>query len=713
LYRPPARRPAAPKARPESPVAPAAEGAGLDSRFAMKALRYHWFLFLVVGTLLAGGLGATAFLLVPSKFTSYALLSAAPSDPALLRSALDDPTRGDFVTYMKTQVTLIKSNQVLTQAVGQPVSKTGRQTVAQLPMLRRVEDPITWLEQELKVEVPENSMVIKISLSGDSPEELRAIVDAVREAYLHEIIGKGKIEKNFQITQLEASKTRLLNIITGRSKGKPGEKGAPADPNQIRLFVETPLVKAMEEQAKVKGEIEATTLELQQLKAMPVPTDDEILNSLAAKKILEEDLTVKENKFYIEKAERHAALQEQTLRPGHPDARSARAAVGRLKAQAEAHTQKIRNDLIEQGRASVKQRTEPLAAAAQLRLTALNQRATGLEAEITRLKGQLPPSEAAVPPEVKAKGLDENMEFTTLEKLDDKIQKLKVEIDAPDRVVTVQPATLPVQKDMKKQLAISGAATLFGFGLVGGLITLFERRASRVFGAADLEAQLNVPLLGNLPAPGAAGAAAPRSRKATAEAEQFTDAVDQVRSVLSQKLLKRGQAVLVAGAAGGEGKSTLALHLAMSLLQSSRKVLLVDCDFRTPKLHAWLGVPQSPGLGEAIAGDCKAHDALTRTGVQNLWLLPAGAPSAQVRQFLSQGGLRGVLHRLKEEFDYVVIDSHAVLGGADTPLVAQQADVVVFAVRRHASRLPQVRKALTRLWETGTRKLGVVLLGES
>src|SRR5205807_1810372 len=103
-------------------------------------------------------------------------------------------------------------------------------------------------------------------------------------------------------------------------------------------------------------------------------------------------------------------------------------------------------------------------------------------------------------------------------------------------------ATLPVQKEIKKQLGVTAFATLFGFGLVAGLIGLYERRAARVFSAADLEQQLRLPLLGSLPAPGSAGSSAPRSRKAAAEAERFTDAVDQVRSVLTQKLLpRRGQ----------------------------------------------------------------------------------------------------------------------------------------------------------------------------
>jgi Mrp family chromosome partitioning ATPase len=715
LYRPtPLRAAPALKPAPDGPLAPATEGGGLDAKFVYRACQYHWFLFLTLGTLIAGGLGTTAFLLVPAKYTSYALLNVAATDPQFLRSALDDAGHGDFVSYMKTQTTLIRSNQVLTRAVGSKVNakNPGSPTIAQLPILRRVEDPIAWLETELKAEVPENSMVIKISLSGDEPEELRLIVDAVREAYMHEVVGKGKEGKTDDMKRLETLQENLRNHITAQNQKGPNDK--PADP-LTEKFAVAAMEHALDAEAKARGDAEGFKFKLLQLQGLKPPSDEEVLSTPQAKKALEEDLYTRRYEMVaIPQAEQALALDSQRYRRGSEEIELSRRALEKVKADAEAHKQKLRSRLVEETRSAWKQRMDAEVRATQLELDSATQRAKTIGQDVVRLKGELPASQAALTPRDKAIASSGEKELETLDDLNKKIERLKIEVNAPDRVVTVQPATLPVQKEIKKQLGVTAFATLFGFGLVAGLIGLFERRTSRVFSAADLEQQLRVPLLGSLPAPGSAGSAAPRSRKAAAEAERFTDAVDQVRSVLTQKLLpRRGQTVVVSGAAGGEGKSTLALHLALSLLQTSRKVLLVDGDFRSPRLHAWLGVPQTPGLGEVIGGEVKANEALTRTSVPNLWLMPAGSPSAQVRPFLSQGGLRGVLHRLKEDFDYVVIDSHAVLGGVDTALVAQQADAVVFAVRRHASRLPQVRKALVRLWETGTRKIGLVLLGDS
>src|SRR5262249_31826534 len=103
----------------------------------------------------------------------------------------------------------------------------------------------------------------------------------------------------------------------------------------------------------------------------------------------------------------------------------------------------------------------------------------------------------------------------------------------------------------------------------------------------------------------------------------------------------------------------------------------------------------------------------TRTAVPGLWFMPAGTHNARIRQCLSQGQLRTMLSRLKEDYDYVVIDSHAVLATLDTPLLAQHADAVLFAVQKHGSRLAPVRRALQRLTEVGARKVGLVLVGEA
>jgi len=237
---------------------------------------------------------------------------------------------------------------------------------------------------------------------------------------------------------------------------------------------------------------------------------------------------------------------------------------------------------------------------------------------------------------------------------------------------------VPQQRELKKQLGFTAAAGVAGFLLIALAATLYEVKVGRVFGGADLETATRSPVLATLPP---ARRAAPGTRD-----DPFTEAVDTLRTLVQKRLLTRhGQSLVVASAATGEGKSTVALHLALSLAQTSRRVLLVDADFRTPKLHGWLDAAAGPGLGEALVNERKLTEVLTRTAAAGLWFLPAGQWTAKVRQSLAQGQLRTLLARLKEDFDYVVIDSHATLAALDHAAVGP-------ARRRGVVRRPEARQ---------------------
>jgi Mrp family chromosome partitioning ATPase len=91
--------------------------------------------------------------------------------------------------------------------------------------------------------------------------------------------------------------------------------------------------------------------------------------------------------------------------------------------------------------------------------------------------------------------------------------------------------------------------------------------------------------------------------------------------------------------------------------------------------------------------------------------MPAGQWDREVLQALARGGLEGVFEKLRQAFDFIVIDSHPVLTATDTLLVAQQADAVILAVLNGVSQAPRVYAAAQRLNEVGARILGAVVSG--
>src|SRR5262249_7353416 len=124
--------------------------------------------------------------------------------------------------------------------------------------------------------------------------------------------------------------------------------------------------------------------------------------------------------------------------------------------------------------------------------------------------------------------------------------------------------------------------------------------------------------------------------------------------------------LLVTSAVGGEGKTSLANHLATSLARSGQKTLLIDGDLRRPMVHGLYDQPRSPGFCELVRGECVSKDVAHQTPVDNLWVMTAGGFDDHALAALAQSPARSVLDKLREEFDFVVIDSAPLLPVADT-----------------------------------------------
>ena len=97
--------------------------------------------------------------------------------------------------------------------------------------------------------------------------------------------------------------------------------------------------------------------------------------------------------------------------------------------------------------------------------------------------------------------------------------------------------------------------------------------------------------------------------------------------------------------------------------------------------------------------------------VDDLWVLPAGRSTSQAIQALALEGVPVIFNRLREQFDFIIVDSCPVLPVVDSLLVAQHVDGVIFTLLRDVSRLPQVYAGYQRLSALGIRMLGIVVNG--
>ncbi len=170
---------------------------------------------------------------------------------------------------------------------------------------------------------------------------------------------------------------------------------------------------------------------------------------------------------------------------------------------------------------------------------------------------------------------------------------------------------------------------------------------------------------------------------------------------------------MVASAVAGEGKTSLASHLAASLARGAHKTLLIDGDLRNPAVHRRFGLPVQPGLAEALRGEATVEQTRAGHPVEGLSILTAGRCDRRAIQALAQDGVKTILERLRAEYDFIILDVCPVLPVADALLLGQHADAVVLAVLRNFSRLPAVYEAQRRLASLDIPMLGAVVLGET
>ena len=192
----------------------------------------------------------------------------------------------------------------------------------------------------------------------------------------------------------------------------------------------------------------------------------------------------------------------------------------------------------------------------------------------------------------------------------------------------------------------------------------------------------------------------------------FQEAFRAVRTnVLFTSADETVKTILITSTGPGEGKTTVACNLAVSLAQTGRRVLIVDADMRKPRVHSMFRQSQGPGLSEALASGGTAAQYAVATSVPSLWLVPAGAVPPNPSDLLSSKHCHHFIETLSESFDWVVIDSPPVMAVADASLIAHRSAGVIFVVAAEQTKGPAAANALAQLDGANARFVGVVLNG--
>jgi len=169
------------------------------------------------------------------------------------------------------------------------------------------------------------------------------------------------------------------------------------------------------------------------------------------------------------------------------------------------------------------------------------------------------------------------------------------------------------------------------------------------------------------------------------------------------------QKIMVTSALPEEGKTTTALHLAISLAQTGARTVLVELDLRRPVLSKIFSVSRSKGMSRYLSSDVELASQVEKTGVPNLFLIPGGPVPPNPPELMGSDRMKASLDVLSEFFTYVVIDSPPILSVTDGLVIAPSMDGIVLVINGSKTPKNAVIQARGHLDMVGGRVLGALI----
>lgn len=278
------------------------------------------------------------------------------------------------------------------------------------------------------------------------------------------------------------------------------------------------------------------------------------------------------------------------------------------------------------------------------------------------------------------------------------------------RLSLISPATLPQSHVYPDSRLITLAGIALGLVLALAIAFLREQLRSRPRNADDLEAVTDLPVIGEIPQL-ARGANLPKEVLQAPDG-QAAEAVRALAASLRFVSVDRpAEVMIVTSALPSDGKSSIAMALALSLADSGRRTLVIDADLRNPTIADLIGIEGAVGLTTVLVHDCDFDEAIQPWGHQNLHVLPGGGLSPNPGQLISSGQLSETVALARERFDAVVIDTPPVLAVSDALWLSPVADGVIIITRARKTSTRSLREAIDAVASTHATILGLVLNG--
>ena len=698
---------------------------GLPNILQSVARRWPLLLIAAVAGAVVGFLGYSA---VPPTYQSTAQLQVIKQDTARIQ----DMRTGYVDDYVATQVDVLRSEKVLIAATKSPLmSKVSdgltRQwraddgTVDDMKAYKLLKTNLgVSRSRETAVGLVGNS-IVNLSFNGDDPRDTRMVLEAVISVFQQELSRVSQDSNTAKIEQLKSQIARhttdindLSNRRVEKEKVRQQLTTEPVEAiNQRWMADKAEVFKIKQQLTDIDATLEAIAKvgkdRTERLKLLAILTGakragpDTSVTSLEGQKLMLElrrkslTETLGPDHSLVKEVDAQLTMVNQEYQRQHPDNPTGEVDELRLHEL----QQQLRKRSLDQFKKEYETRIDKDAADLKS-ISPLTVEMNDLSAKLLTMGRQL----------------DEwNSQRSSLEAAQSQgvvVYKAE-ELNKPHDGLKVGPLILAWLIPGVLLGALSGV----------GLALLVELKDKSFRSPAEIRERLGVPVIGHLPNirkempreadvssaydPVLVAAVRPRS----VESESYRGVRTQVIQAAKGADGKPAhQVVQVTSPAPGDGKSTLAANLAISLAQAGKKVVLLDCDFRKPRVHKLFALPKPEvGLASVTNGETDLEHAVRHSDVDGLDLLPCGPRPDNPAELLSGQRFQEVLNELKSRYDFVIVDTPPLLAVSDPRAVAQRVDKVLLVFRISGKVRPLAERAKEYLTDMGASLLGVVVNG--
>lgn len=688
--------------------------------FAWRVFCQWWKLTVPLGIVLASAAGAIVWFTHVPKFQGAARIRIKSQAPFVAFEV--GTSESDADRYIQTQLELLRSLAVLGPVLT-------RDDVGSVPGIKAATDPVAHLRKNLTILQIGKSELYEVSYFCPSANDAAAVANAVVSEYLEmqgredrersksviDVLEKERLARGVKVEQLRKRVVELAKSLTGRD---PFGQGVVMDVAGFSSATST-----YQSLTDAEVSIELVKQELESLrKAPPIVADkteaaelQDVSNRLDVQQV---EANISEIRKLIavvkarprqkigetwEKDPEYIQLDEQ-LRLSTADLQRIKSAAGEKLLKQSIYERKIaRQRLIEEKESelsSLTKRREMYASKLQQRLEEFKN-GGAQSAELEFAKSEL------------------ERDQKVFELIAARTLALQTEMRAPERVSLVQPAEVPkiaLEPIPYRLLLLACAGSLIA---PLGLAFAHELIVRRVSNPEQLASESSLAVLGEVARFPSRRVTASNQELPAAQQKQllvYTESIDSLRTnlMLTGCLGTTGEAKIIAicSAASGEGKTSVATSLAMSIAEASQKpTLILDADLRAPDVSEFFNVPNYPGVAEVLSDKASMEESIHRVGMTQTYVMPAGKQRVNPHHVLQGSKIDSLLGTLRNKFATIVIDTPPVLSASESLVYAQAADLVVFCAMSEVSRAKQVRFAVDRLQSTGAKLGGAVLSG--